>query len=244
MPQKSRLRSIEQFSALSSLSSVMIATDVAARGLDIPSVDLIIHYHLPHAADAYVHRSGRTARASNAGSSIVLCAPGETSGMRRLIAKVHVRAANPVSDNKNLVFIRTVELNRNLVARLKPRVALSKKISDACLAKEKKASEDTWLRTAASDLGVEYDSDEFSKNEGSKKNRGQGRKKREEEARSLSKGAVGALKKELKQMLSQKLNVGVSETYLTAGGLDVEELLDTSKSSVFLGQVDSDLGLQ
>ncbi len=79
MPQKSRLRSIERFSNPSS-PSILIATDVAARGLDVPSVQLVVHYHLPRAADMYVHRSGRTARAEKSGSSILLCAPEEVQG--------------------------------------------------------------------------------------------------------------------------------------------------------------------
>ncbi len=236
MPQKARLRSIERFSSPSSPSSILIATDVAARGLDIPSVQLIIHYHVPRAADMYVHRSGRTARAEKEGSSILLCAPEEVLGVRRLVAKVHARNAPAASDSKNF-FIRTLELDRRIVARLKPRIVLSKKISDASLAKEKKGHDENWLRTAAEDLGVEYDSEEFAASEGSKKGRGQGRKKAEKESRALSKGEVGALRAELREMLAQRVNVGVSERYLTAGGVDVDELLE-GQGGEFLGRMD------
>lgn len=236
MPQKARLRSIERFSSPSSPSSILIATDVAARGLDIPSVRLVIHYHLPRAADMYVHRSGRTARASNVGSSIVICAPEEVLGMRRLVAKVHARN-NDEEDGKKF-FMRTIELDRRIVARLKPRVNLSKKISDASLAKAKQRHNENWLRIAAEDLGVSYDSDEFDVSAGGQKGRGQGRKKAENEARALSKGELGALKAELRQMLSQRVNVGVSERYLTAGGVDIDELLSGVKNNEFLGRVD------
>ncbi len=236
MPQKARLRSIERFSSPSSPGSILIATDVAARGLDIPSVQLVIHYHVPRAADMYVHRSGRTARAEKKGSSILLCAPEEVLGVRRLVAKVHVRNTSTVSGNRSF-FIRTIELDRRIVARLKPRVVLSKKISDASLAKEKKGHEQNWLRTAAEDLGVEYDSEDFAAGEASKKGRGQGRKKAEKEARALSKGEVGALRGELKEMLAQRVNVGVSERYLTAGGVDVDELLEGQRGE-FLGRMD------
>lgn len=238
MPQKARLRSIERFSSPSSPSSILIATDVAARGLDIPSVQLVIHYHLPRAADMYVHRSGRTARASSSGSSILLCAPEEVLGVRRLVAKVHARNASLKADDGNKFFIRTIELDRRIVARLKPRVTLSKKISDASLAKEKKGHEENWLRTAAEDLGVDYDTEDFDAQDGSKKGRGHGRKKAEKVARGISKGALGALRAELRQLLSRRVNVGVSEKYLTAGGLDVNELLSGVKSSEFLGIVD------
>lgn len=186
----------------------------------------------------YVHRSGRTARAASLGSSILLCAPEEVLGVRRLVAKVHARDANIAANDKTKYFLRTIEIDRQIVARLKPRVALSKKISDASLAKEKKGHEENWLRTAAEDLGVDYDSEEFAAGEGSQRGRGQGRKKAEKEARSLTKGEVGALKAELRELLSQRVNVGVSERYLSAGGVDVDELLSGERSSAFLGKVD------
>ncbi len=134
--------------------------------------------------------------------------------------------------------MRTMDLDRRIVARVKPRVALSKKISDAALASEKYRHEDNWLKSAAEDLGVDYDSEEFAAGEGSKKGRGEGRKKREREARGLSKGNVGTLKAELKLLLAQRVNVGVSERYLTAGGVDVDELLNGERRGEFLGKVD------
>lgn len=241
MPQKARLRSVERFSSPSSPSSILVATDVAARGLDIPSVQMIIHYHLPRTADMYVHRSGRTARAAESGSSILLCAPEEILGVRRLVAKVHAQNATTEESGKNKFFMHTIDLNRRITAYLKPRVILSKKISDSSLAKEKKGHQDNWLKTAADDLGVDYDSEEFAAGEGSKKGRGQGRKKAEKDARELTKAELGALRGELKQLLGQRVNVGVSERYLTAGGIDVDELLSGERRSEFLGSVDDAL---
>lgn len=238
MPQKARLRSVERFSSPKSPSSILIATDVAARGLDIPSVQLIIHYHVPRAADMYVHRSGRTARAASSGSSILLCAPEEVLGVRRLVAKVHARNVAIQSTDKNKYFIRTIEIDRRIVTRLKSRVALSKKISDSSLAKEKKGHEENWLHTAAEELGVNYDSEEFAAVNTSQRGRGQGKMKAEKEARSLTKDDVGALRAQLKHMLSQRVNVGVSERYLSAGGVDVDELLAGQGNSVFLGKID------
>jgi ATP-dependent RNA helicase DDX24/MAK5 len=70
----------------SSKTGVLIATDVAARGLDIPSVDHVIHFQLPRTADAYIHRSGRTARAKRDGFSLQMCSP-EEMGMQKALMK-------------------------------------------------------------------------------------------------------------------------------------------------------------
>ncbi|GMH07089.1 hypothetical protein Nepgr_008929 [Nepenthes gracilis] len=52
--------------------NILVATDVAARGLDIPNVDLVIHYELPNSSEIFVHRSGRTGRAGKKGTAILV----------------------------------------------------------------------------------------------------------------------------------------------------------------------------
>ncbi|CAH2053032.1 unnamed protein product [Thlaspi arvense] len=52
--------------------NVLVATDVAARGLDVPNVDLVIHYELPNNTETFVHRTGRTGRAGKKGSAILI----------------------------------------------------------------------------------------------------------------------------------------------------------------------------
>ncbi|CAN4084586.1 unnamed protein product [Withania somnifera] len=52
--------------------NVLVATDVAARGLDVPNVDLVVHYELPNSSEIFVHRSGRTGRAGKKGSAILI----------------------------------------------------------------------------------------------------------------------------------------------------------------------------
>ncbi|KAK9670064.1 hypothetical protein RND81_13G174500 [Saponaria officinalis] len=61
--------------------SVLVATDVASRGLDIPNVDLVVHYEMPNDSETFVHRSGRTGRAGKEGTAILMF----TSNQRRTI---------------------------------------------------------------------------------------------------------------------------------------------------------------
>jgi len=69
-------------------NAVLLATDIAARGLDIPAVDHVIHFQIPRTADAYIHRSGRTARAENKGFSMLMIGPDERRIIRVLMASL------------------------------------------------------------------------------------------------------------------------------------------------------------
>ncbi|KAK9292301.1 hypothetical protein L1049_020956 [Liquidambar formosana] len=64
--------------------TVLVATDVASRGLDIPNVDLVIHYEMPNDPETFVHRSGRTGRAGKEGSAILMF----TSSQRRTVGSL------------------------------------------------------------------------------------------------------------------------------------------------------------
>ena len=57
--------------------TLLISTDLASRGLDIPEVGHVIHYHLPQSEEAWTHRNGRTARAGASGSSYIILGPNE-----------------------------------------------------------------------------------------------------------------------------------------------------------------------
>ncbi|GAB5433989.1 MAG: DEAD/DEAH box helicase [Epibacterium sp.] len=64
--------------------TVLVATDVAARGLDIPDVKYVYNYELPNVPDAYVHRIGRTARAGKDGQAVAFCAPDEIGDLKAI----------------------------------------------------------------------------------------------------------------------------------------------------------------
>lgn len=225
MPQKSRLRALERFTASSEQYSVLFATDVAARGLDIKSIDLIIHYHVPRTADMYVHRSGRTARAEQSGRSILLCSPDEVVPTSRLISKVHSMSKSP----------QMADVDREMIKRLRRRVELAQSIVEAEQAREKVGSKDNWLKQAADELGVDYDSDQFEE-EGRKHSRGRGggKAKALKEKANQGKEDVARWRAELKDLLSKRVNMGVSERYLAGGKVDVDAILDGKSDGLFL----------
>ena len=77
-------------------ANILCATDVAARGIDIPDVMYVINFDLPEVADNYVHRIGRTARAGRSGQAITLCSPEEIPLLRDIekVMKTQVPVAS------------------------------------------------------------------------------------------------------------------------------------------------------
>ena len=63
---------------------VLIATDIAARGIDVPNVELVVNYDLPDVPESYVHRIGRTARAGASGMAISFCAEPELKNLKAI----------------------------------------------------------------------------------------------------------------------------------------------------------------
>jgi ATP-dependent RNA helicase DeaD len=72
-------------------ADILIATDVAARGLDIPDVSHVINYDIPESQETYVHRIGRTGRAGKTGTAITLVTARETRWMRQIERAVNAR---------------------------------------------------------------------------------------------------------------------------------------------------------
>ncbi len=75
MEQRDRDAALSKFR--NGTSNLLVTTDLAARGLDIPNIRYIVHYHLPHTADTYTHRNGRTARMDASGTAILIIGPDE-----------------------------------------------------------------------------------------------------------------------------------------------------------------------
>jgi ATP-dependent RNA helicase DDX47/RRP3 len=82
MNQTQRLHSLNSFKA--GQRSLLVATDVAARGLDIPQVDIVINFDIPKNSKDYVHRVGRTARAGRSGRSITFVSQYDVEGFQKI----------------------------------------------------------------------------------------------------------------------------------------------------------------
>ena len=95
--QGARQRALDAFKE--NRSRVLVATDIASRGIDVDGVTHVINYDLPMEAESYVHRIGRTARAGAAGIAISFCDPSEKKYLRdieRLLKRSIDKAENPL----------------------------------------------------------------------------------------------------------------------------------------------------
>jgi ATP-dependent RNA helicase RhlE len=107
--QNARQRALEAFRT--GRARILVATDIAARGIDIDDVTHVVNFELPDVAESYVHRIGRTARAGNGGIAIAFCDPSERDSLRsieRLVKQPltamggdrHAKAAKPEPGRK------------------------------------------------------------------------------------------------------------------------------------------------
>jgi len=146
LQQRQRLKNLERFKAAK--STILVATDVASRGLDIPGVEHVIHYHLPRSTDTYIHRCGRTARAMNAGRSLVLLTATEWRS----------NAAERIFPTTRTVheFVPNQAMMRELML---PAVRHAMLIEAAETSTRKQTSQERWAQKAADDLGIILDDD-------------------------------------------------------------------------------------
>ena len=89
LSQRDRIDNLARFRA--SAARILVATDVASRGLDIPEVDLVINYDVPRNPDDYIHRVGRTARAGKEGEAITLVGQRDVALFLAIEARIGVK---------------------------------------------------------------------------------------------------------------------------------------------------------
>lgn len=104
MPHEQRMEVFKQFRT--ARSGVLICTDVAARGIDVPRVDLVLQYCAPASVTDYVHRVGRTGRAAQVGAAVIFLLPSEVQFVRHLEQKrIRLRQSD---ESRALEALRTV----------------------------------------------------------------------------------------------------------------------------------------
>lgn len=98
LSQYERQHNLEVFRA--SRSAVLVATDVASRGLDIPSVKLVINHNVPRSSKLYLHRVGRTSRAGRTGIALTLVTQYECKLVLHIEHKLQVKLSELYNDNE------------------------------------------------------------------------------------------------------------------------------------------------
>ncbi|KAG0357778.1 hypothetical protein BC939DRAFT_454781 [Gamsiella multidivaricata] len=201
MQQRQRLKNLDRFK--SNPRAIMIASDVAARGLDIPMVDHVIHYQVPRSGDIYVHRSGRTARAQNEGISLLICGPDEVQLYRKICLTL-----------KKDKGIADFPIDRGVINEMKKPVALAKKIDEQEHRIQKAAHQDDWMLKSAEAMDIILDEDILNAGPKSKD------KDEDNSAMTGRKNKIKAMRAELKGMLQKRhMPQGASAKYITSGSI-------------------------
>ncbi|KAK9463482.1 P-loop containing nucleoside triphosphate hydrolase protein [Lipomyces oligophaga] len=258
MIQKQRLRTLEHFRVQE--NSILISTDVAARGLDIPNIQHVVHYHLPRSADMYVHRSGRTARDQNRGVAVVICSRSgpEVEQLRIMARKL---GKDPKKDLQPLDELG----DRRVIKQLQERVAIAKQISALELdlaapglkavpyqiqkSGKKGGNDSALLRQGAEDLGLDAsevediiaggdDSDNYEEEDDGNVNKSNSTGLTQK--RQRIRAELEALKRELKVLINRPVftsTSGIRGSFITSGISNVaQQLRDGSGHATFIGQ--------
>ncbi|XP_064388325.1 ATP-dependent RNA helicase DDX24-like [Halichondria panicea] len=155
MQQRQRLKNLDRFT--SSKSGVLVASDVAARGLDLPAVEHIVHYQVPRNSEVYVHRSGRTARGQREGLSVMLVGPEDLKAYRNICRTL------------NRDDVPNFPLDHTHIQSLRKRVSLAKQVHIIEYRRDKSRRAEKWMTQTADSLGMDLDDgtlkDKWSKKE-------------------------------------------------------------------------------
>ncbi|KDR80265.1 hypothetical protein GALMADRAFT_223155 [Galerina marginata CBS 339.88] len=224
LEQRQRLKNLDRFT--NTPNSVLLATDIAARGLDIPAVDHVIHFQIPRSADTYIHRNGRTARAMRKGFSMLMVAPDERRVVKALLGNLGRDEAD----------IPEMSIELGMLDKLKIRVQLARKIENTQHKIKKTNHDRNWMRETAEVLGVDLDSDFVSESDDEDKLSNKKRKAKDQQ--------MAGMKAELKQLLAQPLIAkGISTRYITSGSRPiVDDLLAGELNETMVGLKKAEAG--
>ena len=142
VPQNQRERTVERLRSGS--VDILVATDVAARGLDVDRIGLVINYDMPFDSEAYVHRIGRTGRAGRTGEAVLFVTPRE----RRFINNLERATGQP---------IEPMEVPGNTAINQGRLDRLHKRLVDAAQQPRANADEDALLKELLQRIGTELE---------------------------------------------------------------------------------------
>ena len=142
VPQNQRERTVERLRSGS--VDILVATDVAARGLDVERIGLVINYDMPFDSEAYVHRIGRTGRAGRTGEAVLFVTPRE----RRFINNLERATGQP---------IEPMEVPGNTAINQGRLDRLHKRLVDAAQQPRANADEDALLKELLQRIGTELE---------------------------------------------------------------------------------------
>ena len=142
VPQNQRERTVERLRAGS--VDILVATDVAARGLDVDRIGMVINYDMPFDGEAYVHRIGRTGRAGRSGEAVLFVTPRE----RRFINNLERASGHP---------IEPMEVPGNTAINQGRLDRLHKRIIEAAQQPRANADEEVLLRELLQRIGTELE---------------------------------------------------------------------------------------
>jgi ATP-dependent RNA helicase DDX24/MAK5 len=193
MQQRQRLKKLDAFRAHK--NGILVATDVAARGLDIPSVQYVVHYHIARSTEVFIHRSGRTARAQQDGLSLSFVSPSD--------AKYHAQICKLLERPTGF---SEFPFDHRFLPPIEERVKLAKDIASEENSTGKIKSEENWFAQMAEAADLELDDElmkEFQNKKQFKKNNGKHKKE-----------SVTSQRMTLDRLLSQSLRpVGSSRKF-------------------------------
>jgi len=200
MQQKARLNALESLKSTNS-RSIVVASDVAARGLDISSVANVVHYDVAREIDTFVHRAGRTARGVGekaVGSSISLVSSSEE--------KNHEKICQAINRTKHF---QEVIIDGRLMSAAQKRANLAAKIVQFDDAELKARKQNQWFTDAANEADLDLDETLLSGGimvDGNRKERQQGVE-------------ANQAKQELKKLLATPMRTQSYGKFLSGAGL-------------------------
>jgi len=206
--QNQRQKALQQFKE--GKVKVLVATDIAARGIDIDKLKYVINFDVPNVPETYVHRIGRSGRAGEEGNAISICEPEENAHIRdiqKLIGrKIEVVENNPYPQtDKPMTAAEKAEWNKEKQKRKQEFFANRKKNrSGGARAKDPRKKESRGKKKDKRKGGPPKDKDESSKNKGRHKRRDDNKPKKEGEKPYGKKASGGKRTKNMPEGLKKK----------------------------------------